>query len=91
MTTKNIIKMPCAVINTFQRCPFGVQVAALSAINRAPSIHIYCTPGCISSKRIYMVKQTEIKPTRAETIRYKSPMSLWFVDMNQRVKKPRSS
>ncbi len=49
---------------------------------------MYCTPGSISSSRMYMVKLTEISPRIAETMMYRIPMSLWLVDMNQRVKNP---
>ena len=51
MTTKNIIRMPWPVISTFQRWPFGVQTAS-EAISRAPSMHMNCTPGSMSSRRM---------------------------------------
>ena len=58
MTTKNIISTPWPVISTFQRCPFG-----------SPSISMYWTPGCISSSRMYMVKATATRPTKAAVTR----------------------
>ena len=58
MTTKNIIRTPWPVISTFQRWPFG-----------SPSISMYWTPGCISSRRMYMVKLTETRPRKAAVTR----------------------
>ena len=39
----------------------------------------------------WTVKATAMTPAAAETMRYRIPISLWFVDINQRVKNPRSS
>eukprot|EP00581_Thalassiosira_minuscula_P023439 CAMPEP_0184413250 /NCGR_PEP_ID=MMETSP0738-20130409/7108_1 /TAXON_ID=385413 /ORGANISM="Thalassiosira miniscula, Strain CCMP1093" /LENGTH=38 /DNA_ID= /DNA_START= /DNA_END= /DNA_ORIENTATION= len=37
---------------TFQRCPLGVHSPAAAAVKRAPSRHMYCTPGSMSSIRM---------------------------------------
>ena len=42
MTTKNTMIRPCAVTIVFQKWPSGVPSAPLK----------YCTPGCISSRRM---------------------------------------
>ena len=40
---------------------------------------------------IWNVLVTGTMPSVADTTRYRMPMSLWFVDMNQRVKNPGAS
>ena len=52
MTTKNIISTPWAVIITFHWWPSGEQGQLASANRRSPSVHMYCTPGFISSIRM---------------------------------------
>ncbi len=69
MTTKNIISTPWPVMSTFHRWPFGVHSPAAAGKRRAPSRHMYCTPGSISSIRMYTVKATAMKPTTAEVTR----------------------
>ncbi|EAR50334.1 hypothetical protein OG2516_07303, partial [Oceanicola granulosus HTCC2516] len=46
------------MIITFHRCPLGVHSLSAAGQKRAPSSHMYCTPGVISSMRMYTVKAT---------------------------------
>ena len=49
----------------------------------------YWMPGSASSARIMPEIAPPIIPAMIAKIRYSVPMSLWFVDMNQRAKKAR--
>lgn len=42
-------------------------------------------PGCVNSIRIRMLRQAPIRPDHAPNRRYRVPISLWFVEKNQRV------
>lgn len=42
-------------------------------------------PGCVSSMRIRMLRQAPTRPDHAPNIRYRVPISLWFVENSQRV------
>ncbi len=53
MMTKNIIRMPWPVMMTFQVCPFAM----------------YWTPGCISSRRMYIDNAMAMVPITADVIR----------------------
>ena len=56
----------------------------------APSGHARLStwmPGSISSQRMMPEMEPPISPATIAKIRYSVPMSLWFVDMNQRTKK----
>lgn len=42
-------------------------------------------PGWVSSIRIIMLRQAPIRPDHVPNSRYRVPISLWFVENNQRV------
>ncbi len=87
MTMKKTMIRPCAVISTFHRwsawssppSPPGSQFAQPTR---------YWMPGLASSARIRPEIAPPMIPATIAKIRYSVPMSLWFVDMNQRAKKP---
>ena len=70
ITMKNTMMRPWPVTNTLYM----------------PGFAKYWSPGSCSSKRIATDNKLPTTPAIIAKIRYIVPMSLWFVDRNQRVK-----